>query len=292
MSADTVTWEKISDTAYINRQYPLLVDQYVSKQFAKQISAYKKNDSLPSGLSELYLKPKDHILFFVDNESDQYITDVASFLAAGLENPVHNEVCTLEASDHWNRESLETAIKKQTPYDYSENLDIITWDVGYEPYVSDKNIEKQEFVPSTMQGVFFTEMYKARQNYHSNPDNCARIASEDSGHFLRSLSNPREYLIYEGRLADDLEAAFKTPILQMCVYKNSDIQAIPNELGKNNITPDEMLVRLAATHSKFLYKDADNNLLTGRKAKQLLLSKVDWKKVPVTSFFAALKAYF
>jgi len=292
MGADIVSWEKISDTAYINKQYPLLVDQYVSKSFAKQLSGYQNNQSLPSGISNLYLKAKDHILFFVDSDSDHYIADVASFLAAGLENPTYNEICTLETSDHWNRERLELEIRKRTPYDYTQKLDIITWEVGYEPYVSDKKVEKQEFVPSTMQGVFFTEMYKARQNYHSNPENCARIVSEDSGQFLRSLANPREYLIYEGRLADDLKAAFKTPILQMCIYKNSDIQATSNELGKNHITRDEILIRLVATHGKFLYKDSNNNLLTDRKAKRLLLSKVDWKKIPPSSYFTALKVLF
>lgn len=279
-------WENVSPGLFINRQVLSQGKDLFSREFLVYLNGLGGGKGLPSGIPGFSLYPSDHVLFYLESTDKSYMDYLIDFVIAGIENPLQKEVCTLETGFGWDKKSLAYYFEKRSNFEFNKKADIIPWEQGYLPYLSETDSGKIIFQKSTMKHSFFDDMYKLRQKKGSLKNASVRIASEDSGYFLTSLYNPRDYLIYEMQLLNDLEEAFKSKAVQLCVYSQKDVMDTSHKENViDKLSLSEILVRLISSHNRHIVRTINKNLLFDNKAKNYLLKKVKlfelpWKLIP------------
>lgn len=203
---------------------------------------------MPSGIPNLTVEAGDHIAVIALDDGDKYLSLVADFISSGIQSGaagLNSEIVSLELSVARNS---------------SEMRDMLAERLGRNPAVDDVDIRDAERNYSdydlelfSREGMLRAISYEA-ERFKSSSRTAFRCASEDCSYFLRSISNPSEYLNYEYRLMSDLNAVIRRPALQLCVFRMGNLEILHRERG---LLLHRSLRKIIRSHSKIIAVNTD-----------------------------------
>lgn len=208
---------------------------------------------LPSGINNFHLCANDHIAVVVFSDRDDSVYDlILDFLTAGIENRRDEEILSLELTEGHEVDEAVRLIETRTGESIPESIDIRGWERNQSDY------DPETF---THEGMWRAMDYEAVRLRHS-PDTVLRVASADCSAFMEWLENPKEYLEYEHRLAQDLADHIDgRRYVQLCTFKVSTLERLGPKIGG----PKAALLDLALSHNRLLV--VDNGVIqSGRPA--------------------------
>lgn len=206
---------------------------------------------VPSGISGFILNKGDHVALFIEEDDIDYLPVLEKFLIAGYRSSSKPEILSLELSRTENAAPVKERMMAKLGRNFSDTIEIRDVDQNYSDY------EPEHF---TIEGMWDAMNHERRRFSRDESQHSFRCASEDCSLFLRWVDNPREYLRYESRLAQDLENIVCKGSVQLCAFRHSVLREMES-IGKLNasIAVGEILAShsrvILLTHEQIVFDD-------------------------------------
>jgi hypothetical protein len=210
-------------------------------------------NSCPSGINGLSLNKGDHLaLFVLDDSTNSHVDLVFDYISAGITSSAARECLSLELTKGQSADAAKRRLERSTGRSLPSTVDIRNWERNADDYTP------EHFDRHGM----WKAMTKELERLEDVPNSMLRVASADCTAFMRWLSNPAEYVIYEHELASDLKRILEgRPFVQLCVFKADTLSEIAAD---HHFDGSAALLDLALSHNRILlvannrlYHDAD-----------------------------------
>lgn len=211
----------------------------------------------PSGINGLQLADGDHIAVFILEETALYHELLLDFTVAGIRDSRRTEQLSLELSQGTSAPTVRERLAARLAGEVPSRVDVIDWDRNSGDY------EPQHFTRTGMHSAMAQEAERLR----GAPGSVLRVASEDCSKFMLWLSNPKDYLLYEYELADDLAIQIGSRgFIQMCGFH---LKTLDETFRPHGLSLFMTTAHLIASHSHCITVDREE-ILCGRAAERRL----------------------